>query len=156
NYGRGIGIEHDPNTKERSSVTIQSSIVEQNREVGVGVIGSDATVDRAIVRGTERRDDALLGDGIAVVFLATPAAATITSTRIESNRRAGISSFGAAVALSSSVIACNGFDIDGETYSGHPFSFPYKGANLCGCAQPTVDQCKAVSTAIEPPPVAPS
>ncbi len=51
-FGRGIGIQDDPVTKARASVTVSACLIEQNQELGVFVAGSDATIEATVVRST--------------------------------------------------------------------------------------------------------
>jgi len=70
--GRGIGIQLscteagcDPAT--RSNVLVRSSLVEQNHEIGVFVMASDATLEGLLVRGTlPQASDELLGRGVNI------------------------------------------------------------------------------------------
>ena len=74
----------------------------------------------------------------------------MTSSHIETSARAGLSNFGATVALGASALACNSIDLDGETYHGQPFSFESLGGNACGC-DPADVACKVQSVGLEPP-----
>ncbi|WP_437752273.1 right-handed parallel beta-helix repeat-containing protein [Sorangium sp. So ce1389] len=149
--GEGIRAQHDTDTQERSTLALRASLVEQNHEAGVVVFDSDATVEATVVRATRPRRDETAGDGIAVVSSGAPAAVTVTSTQIESNARAGIASFSAAVLLVSSLVKCNRIDLDGEdTVEGKPFTFDGSKGNLCGCDNPDAT-CPVLSAELSPP-----
>ncbi|WP_437323218.1 right-handed parallel beta-helix repeat-containing protein [Sorangium sp. So ce381] len=164
--GRGISIQHVPGTQERANVTLRSSIVEQNHDVGVFVGGSDATIEGTVVRNTESNVDGTFGDGIAVLSSGTPTTATIISTRIESNARAGISTFSAAVVLVSSAVRCNIFNLSVAKLNDLPFTFDGSKANLCGCEGPALtcavcedlaSHCPHWSAGLSPPePISPA
>jgi hypothetical protein len=118
--GRGINIEHDLNTQERSSASIRACLVEENHNIGIFVISSDVTIASTIVRDTapEKSGD-LFGDGIAV-FEGT---AMIQDAVVTNNARAGISNFAGQVVVTGGVITCNGFDLEGEPINNIPFTF---------------------------------
>ena len=91
------------------------------------------------------------GDGVVVIH--TPQAeanAHITALRVEGSARAGISNFGAKVALGATVLTCSAFDMEGEPVSNQPYAFQNLGGNACGCPVAT-DTCEALSTGIEAP-----
>lgn len=48
-FGRGIAVEDHPGTTGQSQLTLQGSLVERNRENGLYVSGSDATVDSSVI-----------------------------------------------------------------------------------------------------------
>jgi hypothetical protein len=62
-----------------------------------------------------------------------------------------VSSFGAAIALESTLLVCQGFDIGAESWQGQASVFEDRGGVLCGCPDAT-ERCKAQSYALEPPP----
>ena len=92
--------------------------------------------------------DDTFGDGIAVVSSGGLASATITGSGITQSARAGISSFGAAVAVGGSTLSCNPNDLDGEELDG-PYEFEDRGGNTCGCKHAT--GCKVLSSTLAPP-----
>jgi hypothetical protein len=132
--GHGISVHADPAANQGATLALRASLVEESREIGVAVVDSEATIEATIVRATGPNDDGKYGDGVAVSFLDHPSAATLTSTRIEGNARAGIANFSASVLLTSSAVVCNPIDVDGEdVVPGHAFSFDGSEANLFGC-----------------------
>jgi hypothetical protein len=163
-FGSGIDVvpycdpECDPAT--RSTAELRGSLIENNHYLGVEVLGSDAIVDSILVRGTlVRVTDGSFGDGIAVAATrsskgSSAAHATVTNTRTQGNARAGLGSWGGAVALGASALACNAFDLEGEPLFG-PFAFDNLGGNVCGCPEPT-GACVAQSVGLAPPDVLPA
>ncbi|WP_437670765.1 hypothetical protein [Sorangium sp. So ce131] len=150
-WGRGVEIEDDPVTRARAALTLRTSLLEQNHEVGLYLYNSDARIEATVVRGTQRRSDGTAGDGIALESAEQPVAATIAWTRVESNARAGISSFSAAVTLTSSVVQCNRIDLNGEdVVEGRNFTFDGSNENLCGCDMPD-PTCAVLSASLTPP-----
>ncbi|MBW2733550.1 MAG: right-handed parallel beta-helix repeat-containing protein, partial [Deltaproteobacteria bacterium] len=84
-YGHGIvGIQ--------SSVTLQDSLVERNRYMGINLFGSEATVNRSIIRDTlSRLSDGEFGYGIeAVSSSADKAVVTLTESLIANNHAVGV------------------------------------------------------------------
>ena len=151
NLGRGIQVQHALKTNGRSSVRVMASLVEQNRDAGVLIASSDATIEGSIVRGTSARRNGGLGDGIVVVSYGLPAEATVIGTVINSNDRAGLANWGGLARFTATVLSCNAFDLQGEVFKDSPFAFPDSHDNLCGCPA-VADVCSAVSSGILPPP----
>ncbi|WP_437630267.1 right-handed parallel beta-helix repeat-containing protein [Sorangium sp. So ce854] len=149
--GHGIHIQDDSDTRERAKATLRGVLVEHNHSFGVIVFGSDAAIDASAVRATQGGGAGTRGDGVAVRSGDFPATATITSTAVESNARAGISSFSAAVVLVSSAVRCNKLDLNGrEEMEGQPFTFDGSKDNVCGCDGP-VSPCPVETATLSPP-----
>lgn len=151
--GRGIEISiwavAGGSPRPRASVTVISTLVERNHDLGIAVF-TDATIRSSIVRGTKAIDDGSSGDGVTVLSETALASASIIDSSIDSNARAGIANFGAAVAIESSAVTCNGFDIEGEEHFGYAFTFAKNESNTCGC-EDSAEVCHAVSAGISPP-----
>ncbi len=146
--GFGIALLNQP-SRGGANVSIHASLIERNHQMGVVVFGSDLSVASTIVRGTQGNET--FGDGIAV--LSQPwrkATARIATSRIEANERAGVASFGAAVTLLSTVLSCNGFDLDGEELDGSAATFPESDGNVCVCSGEQ-EVCHALSSTLAPP-----
>ena len=147
--GDGILIMLDRETNQPAAVSIRASLVERNREIGVYIFNSQATIEGLMVRGTMANGLGLYGDGI-VVDDGPTSQVTITATVVDSNARAGLASWGAPVRFAGTVLSCNAFDLQGEVYNGNPFSFPDSHDNVCGCPA-VADVCNALSTGLAPP-----
>ena len=149
--GHGVAIRDDPTTHERSALMLRSSLVEQNHEMGVSVVNSDATLDSTVVRATHTNEDGNFGDGIVLESHGSLTMATITSSKIETNARAGISNLAAVVLLVSSAVQCNRIDLNGEdTATGEIFTFDGSKENLCGCEEPD-PTCPVLSARLSSP-----
>ena len=154
--GRGIHIQPsctvtacDP--AARATAFVRGSLVEWSHDIGVMVGDSDATIEGVLIRNTlARLADGLFGDGFSIFSELTPTSATVTQSRIEASARAGLSNFGSTVALAASTLACNAFDLAGETHHEQPFRFEDRGDNACGCPAPALG-CKVQSVGLEPP-----
>lgn len=135
----------------RPSAHLTTSLVEHNVEFGLSVLGSDVVVESSVVRDTSTRaSDGLYGDGIAVLSLDAPAALTVTRSRVDNSRRAGVSNFGASATLSGSHVRCAAFALAGELLEDQRFVFTDNGGNLCGC--PAADgACQVVSAGLAAP-----
>ena len=149
--GTGIQVQRDPSTNALGTLHILASIVERTHEAGVLVYNADATIEGLIVRNTSANGEGQFGDGIVVWAHHDPAQATITGSVLDSNARAGLASWGAPTRFTSTVLSCNGFDLQGEVYNDIPFSFPDSQNNFCGCPA-VADICNALSTGLAPPP----
>ncbi|WP_437985174.1 right-handed parallel beta-helix repeat-containing protein [Sorangium sp. So ce117] len=151
--GRGIAVVSSPDIGEQTSATIRASLVEQNHEVGVSVSGADATIDATIVRTTKERDDGTFGDGIAI----KNGTVTIQNATITDSDRAGVANFGSEVTIFATILTCNAFDLNGETFNGRPASFDGSSGWRCtprgaeDCAE-TEDGCHVKTANLEPPP----
>jgi hypothetical protein len=92
--GRGISAEVDAVTRTEAVVTIDRVLIEQAHEFGILIIGSQATIDRAVVRDTETRPyDGKGGVGIGIQFSFETGArsqATIRRSTCERNHESGI------------------------------------------------------------------
>jgi hypothetical protein len=161
-FGTGLGVSVDVATKTGSKATVQSTLIEGNGDVGVGVFGSEVTVDASVVRGTRASDvDGKFGDGLGAFAWPltddfSPASLTVTHSIVRDNARAGLSTFGARLDVSSSIVQCNLFDIDYEKITVQPSGtkvgsvedLNISPSNVCGCESPTL--CKALSNDLEP------
>jgi hypothetical protein len=149
--GRGLFAQRDPGTGEGVSLVLRAVLVQDNREVGIGLGGGDATIEWSRVGGTEPgQADGLGGDGLVVQHEGAATTAAVRGTLIESSARVGIVSFGAGVSLEASVLECNAINLDGEPWEEQPYRFEDRGLNLCGCADSRVP-CQVVSTSLQPP-----
>jgi len=154
-FGRGIDVA-DASPEERSTATIRACIVAHNRDVGIMVMASDATIDGTLVRDTDVRAlDGAFGDGVAVWSDEGSASAVLTSSRLEGSTRAGLSSFGGHVSLGATLLRCNPIDLDGEPYAEMPPVFEDLGGNACGCDDPSL-ACQAKSAGLSPPEALPN
>jgi hypothetical protein len=155
-HGRGIDLSVpcangicDPNAPTFAHV--QRSLIEQNRDIGLFVSGSDVSVEATVVRQTRARaSDGLFGDGVVVFSERAPARATVSNVRIETSSRTGVANFGAFVSLGMTRIQCAAIALNGESYREQPFVFEDRGDNNCGC--PIADSpCKSQSAGLVPP-----
>lgn len=141
----------------RATMMAHGCLIEDNRHTGLVAGGTDATLDSVIVRNTSATPAGSYGDGIAAMVGELSSSSlldtvvTVTESRIESNARAGLSSFGASLDVGSTAFECNRIDIDGEEgLQGQPFAFDDLGANTCAC-DGTERECQLVTTGLEPP-----
>src|SRR5207248_6061925 len=64
NPGLGVLASDDSVTGLRAMVTVTGSLVERNRNTGIGAQGAVVTVVRTVVRETKPRADGMTGRGI--------------------------------------------------------------------------------------------
>jgi hypothetical protein len=154
-FGRGVvaqsgcALDGYCNPEADSAAQLRRVLIEDNYDIGVYVMGSAATIETSVVRRTQARPDGAYGDGIAVTSEVAPGSLDVSLVHVEDSARAGISNFGALVAIGSTVVQCASFDLEGEA-QGQAFTFEDRGGNRCGC--PVADaECIAVSPGLEPP-----
>lgn len=144
-FGRGISIQSG------AELTLVASVVDGGYEAGVCVLDSEATVVGSVVRGIRALPSShAFGDGIAVEG-SSSSRIDVTGSRVEESERAGISAFGGAVTLGTTVLECNAIHLDGEPSGQVDPSFVDSGTNVCGCEGAT-SPCRLVSSQLEPPP----
>jgi Right handed beta helix region len=147
--GRGITVQVELDTEQTSTGLLRNVAVDNCFEFGIAVAGATADMEDVTVTNTLASSFGF-GDGIAFAAEVHPASGSVTRAHIESSDRAGLSSFGATVAIADSRLECNAIDIDGELYNESDFAFDDHGGNVCGCDGVT-DICKVTSTMLAPP-----
>jgi hypothetical protein len=65
-FGRGLGVEPDPYNKKPGEVTVNACLIDDNRQIGVAVFGSKATLTATRVRGTKPDSQMMFGRGLVV------------------------------------------------------------------------------------------
>jgi hypothetical protein len=107
-YGNGIAVQSDPNTGAPSSAHGERSVVEANRDSGVVVSGSQATLEGLVVRGTlPRATDETFGVGIHVLPEpndGAPASVHVGSSLVAENRLVGVLVLGSEAILEGVVV----------------------------------------------------
>src|SRR5207237_1353573 len=113
-FGRGIGIQDDPETKARANVTVHACLVEQNQAEGVIVCGSDAAIDATVVKGMSGRGIDIEDDP------ATNARANVTvgACLVEQNHEVGIFVAGSDTTIEATVVRSTQPDTQGESGRG--------------------------------------
>ncbi|RLB56456.1 MAG: hypothetical protein DRI90_18685 [Deltaproteobacteria bacterium] len=106
--GRGISVQFDPATTAPATVAATGSLVEHSHEIGVVVMGSEATLTGLVVRDTQpQQSDQRSGRGIHIqhdLDTGTPAGATVTASLVEHNYDFGIAVAGAQLTLVGSLV----------------------------------------------------
>ena len=150
-FGRGLGVEEDPMTADRSNVTVMWSIIERNTEIGVFNGGSDMHLIGTAVRDTAAVPGlAVFGDGVSAVAPGAPATLIIEDCELSANERAAVAVFGAALSMTGTMIECNAIDIAGEDAYGKVATFEDGGQNICGCLGDE-RACKVLSSGLTAP-----
>ena len=134
----------------RSTLVLQSSVVEQNHDAGLFVAGSDLTVHDTVVRDTIARPDGYFGDGIAILSELSLSTASVSETLVDACARAGVASFGSSITIQKTAIRCAAFALEGENSEQHSYHFEDLGGNRCGCPEAN-DSCSVVSSGLAPP-----
>ena len=105
--GQGILVVDDTATQERANATIRQSLVDQNHEVGVLIVGSTATVEATIVRATQPFGDGTAGNGIAAqsdLSTAFPSTLVLSASRVEQNHDIGVLAIDSAATIDATVV----------------------------------------------------
>jgi len=106
--GRGINIQGDLDTAERANVTLRTSLLEQNHDVGVFVSGSDAIIEGIVVRRTQpRASNQIDGWGIGIQGdsdTAERASVTLRASLLEQNHDIGVFVTGSDATIEGTVV----------------------------------------------------
>ncbi len=148
--GRGVMAQMNLLTGQPAVLTLRSSRIEQTYEAGIFLTESAATIDHATVVDTRMNGEAFGGDGIVVVSQLGLGEATVTHTHVADSARAGLSVWGGRLAVGTSTLSCQSFDLNGDSYEGVAHELIDLGGNACGCPEAT-GTCKAVSASLVPP-----
>ena len=145
-FGHGLAVQ---SSAAPSQVTLNTSVIEGNRSIGLSVVGSTLSMSRSVVSATSPQElDRKFGDGIfALQFGKTEL--TISESRIADSARAGVANFAATMSIGATVLECNAIQLDGEALGGD-YQFEDRGGNACSCG-PEAGVCQVVSTNLEPP-----
>jgi hypothetical protein len=105
--GKGIHVTTTGSVADESVALIRGTALERNREVGLLIAGSRATIEANIVRDTMPNAYGVSGLGISVqdaVLADNPSTATIQGTVLESNHEAGLLIVGSDAIISATAI----------------------------------------------------
>ncbi len=159
-FGRGVSVEGDTAEAELDLV---DSLVADCHEAGVALVGARATLTRTAIRDTRAsKVSGLYGDGLVVSTALGPrvARAEATFLTIDGSSRAGVTVFGAELALADSRLSCSTFDLDVEEHYGTDavgvpltlaVSVTDSGRNTCGCGD-VLGRCLAQSNGLSAAP----
>jgi hypothetical protein len=90
----GVGVQDDGETGARGVLRLSASVVEGNQGMGVGIAGSDATIEATVVRdtvpGTEPRSGRGIDCGDGKLTLAGPGRMSLRSSLVERSRSFGV------------------------------------------------------------------
>lgn len=92
-YGRGVTVQDHSSTGAPSTLTLRTSVVEHNHDLGVFVSGSSATIEASVVRNTEVNPGGFTGRGISLQAHATTGAPTmlaLSMSLVDQNKDTGI------------------------------------------------------------------
>ena len=106
--GRGIDVEDDAETGIPSTLQVQQSVIEQSREVGVFIGGSEALLEATVVRET-LPGDPRLGGGRGIEATSDPVSktrsnVTLRATVVERSHAIGINVIDSDVVVESTVV----------------------------------------------------
>jgi hypothetical protein len=172
--GRGIDIEDDPETGAHGTTTLRGSLIEHNHDVGVFVLGSDATIEGIVVRSTQPRvADLSSGHGIgveAIVEIDAHPTVTVRASLVEGSHEAGVFVMSSEVTLEGVVVRGTrarpldswygrGIGVQDDSDSGEPATITVRGSVvedneelgvLIAGSKATIDGVVVASTRPEP------
>jgi len=135
--------------KRPAHLALEACVITKNASAGVVVSGGEASLSRCNVRGTHALADGTFGDGVSAIAGYGPSSVSLGQTTVIGNARAGVSAFGASVAIRDAHVTCNALGLVAETLNGVAPTFRDEGGVLCGCgASPLA--CKAQSSNLSP------
>jgi hypothetical protein len=91
--GRGIGVADDVASGQRGNLTLRTSLLDANTDIGLILGGADVLVESTRVRGTLPRPDGGWGRGVQIQWdmdSAARATATLRASVIEGNSEVGV------------------------------------------------------------------
>jgi len=150
--GRGVNLQSEDHLHP-SHLVLRDSLVGTSHNSGIYVAGSFATIERTEVHTvTHDQGMNLFGDGVVAINYTGLAVGTTTLSgcTLTQSERAGIASFGAAVAVSNTTFECNPVDMNGQDGDASPYSFEDLGGNHCGCGEEQ-HTCQVLSSEMSPP-----
>ena len=109
--------------------------------------------DTAVDTNAEDSSDGASGDGIDDVDTTPEPLSGVWQDRPMTEKPDGVSADGADVSVTNASLACQAFDLNGETLGTIDHSFSNGGGVSCGCPTPS-EECKAVSAGLQPPELA--
>jgi hypothetical protein len=101
---RGMNVQNDLGA---ASVTLESSLVEGNSEIGVFVQGGEITIDSTVVRDTQLDPQGGGGRGISVrggLANGTPSLVTVRRSLVERNHFTGVFALGSELTIEETVV----------------------------------------------------
>jgi hypothetical protein len=102
-FGRGINIQNNSETRQRSHVQLRGLLIEDNHGSGVFVGGSEATIESTVVRGASP-DNGTGGFGVTIQHTEERSHVQLRSSLIEDNREVGVYVWGSEVTIESTVV----------------------------------------------------
>ena len=159
-FGYGIDVQlappgsGQPTPTVRPRLVLRSSLIADNRTIGVVVSQADATIASTAIRGTQpRARDGAFGDGVEAELGAN---VSMSASRVEGSPRAGVSAFSAHVTLDGVGLVCNAIPLDAEaSLDGVAASFDLSSgggdhAAACSCGASSA-RCQVLSSGLTAP-----
>lgn len=120
-YGIGMFVIYHDIVREPGHVDLRSCLLENNRDVGLFVLGASAHVEATVIRDTTPDEQGVFGRGIDVEAGGTanqPASLTLLESVVANNHDVGVFSAGASVVIDSTVVRDTAPGIDGRLGRG--------------------------------------
>jgi hypothetical protein len=155
NMCAGVLAQRGFEPEDFTSLSIVSSEIHNVETIGIAVVGTTATLSRIWVHDITANEEDKFGDGIGALPWPLPpeplpAKLTVDQTLIEGSVRAGIASFGGAIAMGDSLLRCNTMQMVADPAADLQASITDLGGVRCGCGQ-NAEVCKVLSNSLEAP-----
>lgn len=109
-HGRGVDVQDSPHTSTRAQLTMNGSLIELSRDVGLFATGSDVTLQGTVVRDTTPTAQEGFGPGVEVgagPYAQAPGRLTLRGAVLDGNRRAGVILFASEAVVENTVVRNN-------------------------------------------------
>jgi hypothetical protein len=110
-FGRGIQVSPDEVTGEGAKLAVTASLVEQNHEVGVFVLGSEAALEATVVRATQPNRAGQFGRGIGVQpneITGEAGKLWLMASLVEQNHNVGVAILGSEATIEDTAVRATG------------------------------------------------
>jgi hypothetical protein len=115
-FGRGVSAQAHAASGAPATLVVRGSLVEQNRDDGVFVMGSEVTVEGSVVRTTQLDGQGLFGRGVTAVTAAdagAPSTLLVVTSLVEDNHDVGVFVSGSTATVESTVVRATQPDAQG-------------------------------------------
>ncbi|MBI4702165.1 MAG: DUF1565 domain-containing protein [Deltaproteobacteria bacterium] len=104
--GRGINLEPDMDYYRRPALELEGSVIERNREAGIGAFGADVTIRASVIRDTQpRQADGRLGMGLAAQADHGAAKVAVEASAITGSRTIGLTAIDSELSVRTTVVS---------------------------------------------------
>ncbi|MBI2390950.1 MAG: hypothetical protein HYV09_15270 [Deltaproteobacteria bacterium] len=104
-YGRGIEVGPSKGSSAPGELLVEDSVVERATEVGVLIAGSNARIERSVVRDVRPANaEAIYGAGVVVQLASTPGTLELRSSLVDGARAVGVYAIASTATLHGTLV----------------------------------------------------